>query len=255
MSPSALTAQDLRPSLLRNIGGYAVFAVLLAFFLTANLLLGPRRILRPVKAMLRLVFRTVGLRARVIGAEHLDPGRPYLYFSNHVTAIDHLIELAYLPGYIVGLEKIEMMRLPVYGWAARRWGQVHIDRANSKSALEACRQIEKRLLAGTSIAVYPEGTRSRDGRLQPFKKGGFHIAVDTHATVVPLSLKHLHRLMPPGRSLIASGEFELHIGKPFTAPEPGPDAIGQLSQQVRLAMLAALNEELPATSNTRNITS
>jgi 1-acyl-sn-glycerol-3-phosphate acyltransferase len=255
MTPSALPARAARPSLLRNIGGYGVFAVLLAFFLTATLLLGPRRILRPVKAILRLMFRIVGLRARVIGSEHLDPGRPYLYVSNHVTAIDHLIELAYLPGYIVGLEKIEMMRLPVYGWAARRWGQVHIDRTDSRSALESCRQIEKRLLAGTSIAVYPEGTRSRDGRLQPFKKGGFHIAVDTHATVVPIALKHLHRLMPPGRMLVAAGEFELHIGKPFTAPEPGPDAVGQLSQQVRFAMLAALDEELPVTSNTRNITS
>ena len=231
------------PSVVRNVGAYSVFAVLLAFFLTANLVLKPQRILRPVKAMLRLMFRTVGLRVRVVGAERLDPDRAHLYLSNHVSSLDHLIALAYLPGYLVGLEKIEALRLPIYGWAARRWGQVHIDRTNGDSAIESCRMIEDRLAAGVSVALYPEGKRSIDGRLQPFKKGAFHIAVDTHATVVPISLKGLHQLMPPGRALVAPGDVELYIGQPFSAPEPGPDAVARLSHQVRAALLSALGEE------------
>lgn len=243
MTTAATLSPTPRPSLLRNIGGYGLFAVLLVFFLGASLLLGPRRIVRPVKAMLRLIFRTAGVRVRVVGAGRLEAGRAYLYFSNHVTAADHLIALAYLPGYIVGLEKVEAMKLPVYGWAARRWGQVHIDRADAEAARESCRVIAKRLAAGISIALYPEGTRSRDGRLRPFKKGVFHIAVDTRATVVPISLKGLHRLMPPGRALVAPGEIELCIGHPFAAPEPGPDAVTRLSQQVRDTLLRALGEE------------
>lgn len=245
MAAAGVNDTSPRPSAVRNAAAYAVFALLLVFFLAANLLFRPRRILRPLKAALRLMFRMVGLRIRVNGAERLDPNGAYLYMSNHVTLIDHLIALAYLPGYLVGLEKAETLRLPVYGWAARRWGQVHIDRADSRSAAEACRAIEERLLAGTGVVLYPEGTRSRDGRLLPFKKGVFHIAVNTRATVVPLALKGLHRLLPPGRATAAAGEVELHIGRPLAAPEPGPDAVALLSQQVRAALLSALGEESP----------
>jgi len=236
-------AREPRPSLPRNVVGYAVFAGLLVFFLAANLMFGPRRILRPVKAALRFMLRAVGLRVRVVGSERLEPGRAYLYMSNHVTLIDHLIALAYLPGYLVGLEKVETLRLPVYGWAARRWGQVHIDRAaGGPGALESCRAIEERLRAGTGVVLYPEGTRSRDGRLLPFKRGVFHIAVNTGADVVPLALKGLHRLLPPGRATAAAGEVELRVGRPVAAPEPGPDAVETLSRRVRAAILSMLGE-------------
>ena len=243
MTPPADVRAAARPSLLRNIAGYAAFIVLLVFFLTATLVVPPQRILRPVKAVLRFIFRTGGLRVHVIGAEHLDPDRAYLYMSNHVTVADHLIALAYLPGYLIGLEKVETLKVPVYGWATRRWGQVHIDRANPDSAIESCRVIEKRLAEGESLLLYPEGTRSLDGHLKPFKKGVFHIAVDTHATIVPISLKGLHQLIPPGHLLLAPGDVELRIGEPFVAPEPGPDAVARLSQQVRAALLAALGED------------
>lgn len=234
--------REPRPSLPRNVVGYAVFAGLLVFFLAANIIVRPRRMLGPLKGALRFMLRTVGLRVRVVGLERLEPGRAYLYMSNHVTLIDHLIALAYLPGYLVGLEKVETLRLPVYGWAARRWGQVHIDRAGGPGALESCRAIEERLLAGTGVVLYPEGTRSRDGRLLPFKRGGFHIAVNTGADVVPLALKGLHGLLPPGRAFAAAGEVELHIGRPVAAPEPGPDAVETLSQRVRAAILSMLGE-------------
>lgn len=242
-----------RPSVLRNVAGYSIFGILAAFFLAANVVLPPQRILRLVKVILRFIFRTVGLRVRVVGSERLDPQRAYVYMGNHITFIDHLIALAYLPGYLVGLEKVETLRLPIYGRAARRWGQVHVDRSKSDGAIESCREIEKRLAAGISVALYPEGTRSRNGRLQPFKKGVFHIAVNAHATVVPISLKGLYRLIPPGRVLAAPGEVELHIGEPFVAPAPGPDAVAQLSRQVRAAMLSALGEQslTPAATSER----
>jgi 1-acyl-sn-glycerol-3-phosphate acyltransferase len=230
-------------SLPRNVGGYGVLAALLAFFLPASLLFPPQRLVRPVKAMLRFMFRVFGWRVRVVGAERLDPNRSYVYMSNHLTAVDHLLALAYLPGYLVGLEKVETLRLPVYGWAARRWGQVHIDRANVESALESWRTIEERLAAGRNVVLYPEGTRSVDGRLQPFKKGVFQIAVNAGAVVVPISLKGPHRLFPPGRALAAKGDVEVWIGQPTAAPAPGPDAADQLSRQVRQDMLSALGEE------------
>ena len=246
--PVPLRAAEPEPapapvSLLRNAGSYGVLAALLALFLPASAIVPPRRLARPVKAMLRLMFRVAGWRVRVTGAERLDPGRAYVYMSNHVSAVDHLVALAYLPGYLVGLEKAETLRLPVYGWAARRWGQVHVDRASVESALESWQAIAERLASGVSVALYPEGTRSRDGRLQPFKAGVFHIAVNAHATVVPIALQGLHRLLPPGRALGAQGEIELRIGQPFAAPAPGPDAAARLSQQVRHAMLVALGEE------------
>lgn len=244
--PSTAPVEPKAPvSIVRNLGGVGVFAGLIAFFLPASVFVKPKRLIGPVKALLRLMFRVVGWRVRVVGADRLDPDKPHVYMSNHVTAIDHLLALAYLPGYIVGLEKAETAKLPLYGWAAKRWGQVHVDRENLESAVESWRVIEERLKSGVSVALYPEGTRSHDGKLGAFKRGVFHIAVNARATVVPITLKGPHRLLPPGSALVRQGEVELIIGEPFEAPEPGLTAVAALSDRVRTAHLSALGHQPP----------
>lgn len=187
------------------------------------------------------VFRTLGLDVRVAGTEHLDVNRTCFFLFNHVNVLDHLLVLAHLGGYFVGLEAAEAGRIPIYGWAGRRWGQIRIDRSSPEAALEACRRVSERLAQGINVAACPEGRHTRDGALGPFKKGVFHIAVDSQATVIPIALVGLHRLMPHPRRLVAAGDVEIRVLAPIAPPEPSPTAHEELLERTRRAIEAALS--------------
>ncbi|MBX7194843.1 MAG: 1-acyl-sn-glycerol-3-phosphate acyltransferase [Sandaracinaceae bacterium] len=231
------------PSLARNVAGWGALSTLIASFLGSSLVFTPRQLLGPMKAGLRLTFRAFGLRFRVRGLEHLEEGRTYLFMSNHVNVLDHFILLAHLSGYIVGLEAIEASRIPVYGWAGRRWGQIRIDRGSPAAARETCHQVAQTLAGGTNVACCPEGRHTRDGHLQPFKKGVFHIAVESGATILPIAIRGLHPLMPHPSKLVGSGEVEIVLCPPIPAPSPSPTAHEELSSQVHAAIAAALGAE------------
>ena len=224
----------------RSMAGYAVLVSSMLFFLACSLFVEPRRLLRPIKAQLRWMFRAFGLRARVTGLERLRPGRTYLFMCNHVSHLDHFMLLAWIPGYFVGLEAIEAAKVPLYGWAGARWGQVRIDRGNREAALEACRAVMDRLAGGLSVVVFPEGQRTRDGQLGPLKKGGFHIAVDAQAEVVPVVLKGLYPLAPRGAMVLGTGEVEIRNCPPLAPPPASEEAHAALAAQVRAVMLDAL---------------
>lgn len=238
--PAGAGAPAPRISLVRNAIGFAVFMSLLAWFIAASVAFHPRRLLFAIKPHLRLVFWILGIRPTIAGLEGIDPGRTYVYMVNHVSYFDHFLILAYLPGYFVGLEKVENSRIPIYAWAGRRWGQIPIHREDRTAAIESCRIAERRLAEGTTIVLFPEGTRTRDGALAPFKRGPFHIAVDTRATVVPVALRGLYPLAPRGRSLVASGPVEIRVGRPIPPVGEGHEAYDALSERVRAALLEAL---------------
>ena len=237
-----LSEQGPKPSLIRNLAGWGMLATTSSAFVICSLLLPPRRLLLPLKAMLRFAFRLFGLRVRIVGIERLDPARTYIYMFNHTNVLDHLILLAYLPGYFVGLEAIEAERIPIYGWAGRRWGQIRIDRNSPEAARRSCDEVVKRLAAGTNVAICPEGKHTRDGTMGPFKKGGFHVAVDAQATIVPMAFRGLFRLMPHPRKTVAAGDLEIRIGEPVSPPSPGVDAVEALLETTR----ARIAEELAA---------
>ena len=235
------TPEKPRISRLRNVGGYAVMAVLLFFFLGASLIFKPRHLLRPIKALARLMLRTFGFRIHVSGVANPGPSATYLYMSNHISMFDHFIALGYVPGYLVGLETHETSTIPVYGWAAKRWGQIYIDRGSTWSSLEGYRLIKDRLAAGINVLLFPEGYRTRDGKLRPFKTTPFQIAVETRATVIPIVLKGLFPLCPRRSKMFASGDVELHFAEPIAAGS-GAEARDALAAEVRVAMLDRLDE-------------
>lgn len=230
---------------MRNFAGWGLLVTVALAFLVVSLFVSPRRLLAPLKSALRLVFRAFGLRVRLVGLEHLDPSRTYLFVFNHTNVLDHLILLAHLPGYFVGLEATEAARIPIYGWAGRRWGQIRIDRGSPEGARHACQLVAERLASGTNVAVCPEGRHTRDGRLGDFKKGAFHIAVDARATLVPIAMIGLHALMPHPRKSVGAGELVIDIGVPLLPPEPGPDAHEVLLTEARVAIARALGEANP----------
>lgn len=137
----------------------------------------------------RQMLRIAGVDLEVSGIENIDPGRSYIIISNHSSHFDVPTMFAALPGLQIRyLAKKELLKIPIFGRALVVTGHIMIDRSDRAKAIESMRAARERILAGTSVSVFAEGTRSKDGRLGPFKKGGFMVALETGVPILPLSI-------------------------------------------------------------------
>jgi len=163
------------------------------------------------------VRRLLGIRLDVSGLEHVVGDRPTLYCINHRSNVDVVAFEALFPRCprLRGLYKAEMGKLPVLGRAMRVVGFVPVDRANRASAIASVDAAAARLAAGDSFLIAPEGTRARDGRLLPFKKGGFVMAIKAQAPVVPVALHGTADAMPRGRFWVKPGVVRIEVGSPI----------------------------------------
>ncbi|BBO71552.1 1-acyl-sn-glycerol-3-phosphate acyltransferase [Desulfosarcina alkanivorans] len=154
------------------------------------------------------------VRVTVTGAEKLDPGRSYIYMPNHQSNADIPLLLGRLPVQFRWLAKAELFKIPLFGRAMRGVGYISIDRSNRKSAFASLKQAARTIRNGTSVLIFPEGTRSRDGRILPFKKGGFVLSVDSGVPIVPIVIKGTRNIVPKGRKMIRSAPVTMEILDP-----------------------------------------
>ncbi len=152
---------------------------------------------------------------RVAGLEHIDPARSCIYMSNHQSNFDIPVLLSRLPVQFRWLAKAELFRIPIFGRGMRGAGYISIDRSNRKSAFHSLARAAESIRKGTSVLIFPEGTRSRDGRLQPFKKGGFVLAVDAGVPIVPIIIQGTDAMMPKGSLLIRRRTVRVDIRPPI----------------------------------------
>ena len=132
----------------------------------------------------RSILKLAGARVRVLGVPPLPDG-PLIFACNHESALDILALVASLPRIIRFVAKIELFRIPVFGWYLRMGGHIAVDRGNHSRAVESLRRAGAAVRGGTSLIVFPEGTRSVDLRVHPFKKGPFVVAVEAGVPVDP----------------------------------------------------------------------
>jgi 1-acyl-sn-glycerol-3-phosphate acyltransferase len=153
----------------------------------------------------------------VEGRERVPPGRAYVYMSNHQSHLDIPILYASLPSPTIRmLAKTELFRIPVWGPALRQAEFVEVDRGNAERARAAIAQAAELVEDGVSVYLAPEGTRSRDGRLGPLKKGGFHLAVGTGAPIVPVAIRGTIDILPRGGKRMRTGlPVHVVIGAPI----------------------------------------
>jgi 1-acyl-sn-glycerol-3-phosphate acyltransferase len=159
----------------------------------------------------RVGLRLAGVRLKVSGREHLHAGEPVIYMSNHAGNFDILALFAGLPGQFRWLAKEELFRIPLFGLAMRRAGYIPLDRSDRKKALHSMTEAAKRIRDGASVVIFPEGTRSADGTLQPFKKGGFLIALKAGVPVQPVAISGSFAVMPKSGYRIHGGPIEVRI--------------------------------------------
>lgn len=157
--------------------------------------------------IMALGVKVAGIRVRREGLENIRPGTEYIFLSNHVSNLDPPVLLPAIPGMTSVFLKRELMKIPLLGTAMRMGKFVPVSRGNSRE--EARRSVEAAvdaLRSGLHITIFPEGTRSPDGRLQPFKKGAFFLAEGTGAPIIPVVITGTERMMPKGTLKIEPGE-------------------------------------------------
>lgn len=154
-----------------------------------------------------------GVRVVVEGRERLRDDRPCVYIANHVSFVDIWVLLRELPGSVRFVFKKELLEVPIFGRALVAAGHIRIDRQNRAAAFAAYDHAAAAIRAGTSAVVFAEGTRSRDGRLQPFKKGPFVLAIAAQVPVVPVFISGSYALMPPGARYPARGTVTIKVGE------------------------------------------
>lgn len=163
----------------------------------------------------RILLRIAGIRVRVTGMENLDPKATYVFAGNHTSQLDIYSFQAYSPHDFRWIAKKELFNIPLFGLAMRTVGFIAIDRSRGREALKSLSQAAGRISDGSSVLIFPEGTRSRDGRLHPFKAGAILLAIKSGVPVVPIGFNNASRLLPKGSLLPKSGEIVLRIGTPI----------------------------------------
>ncbi len=230
---------------------------LLAFWFTAIGLLAPFLILlclitgnenmlyTPIRFFIRLGLKLVGVRVEVEGIERLDPNQAYIFTPNHQSFIEVPVFIAYLGRNPAYLAKKEVFKYPIFGYGIGLMGVVPVDRSNSSAAVESARQATEKLRHGKSFVVYPEGTRSPDGRLLPFKKGAFMMAIDAGVPVVPVTISGATRIMPKAQVRVYPSTVRITVHDPISTEGYSKDNVAELMERVRAKVLSSLDEQTP----------
>ena len=180
----------------------------------------------------RLICRTIGARIRVSGRENIRAGRTYVFMANHSSLIDIPALILAVPGQFRIMAKKELFRIPFWGWCLKRAGHFSIDRSNPKETARSLRKVVAGVRAGKSLALFPEGTRSADGKLLRFKPGAFKLAMRAGVEIVPVTICGASELLPRGSLAPRPGRVDVIIGKPISA-SACDDNLSELMERTR----------------------
>ena len=155
-----------------------------------------------------------GVKVQVNGVDNVDPDRSYVFMANHQGNFDIPVLLGCLPFQFRWLAKAELFRIPIFGRSMRGCGYISIDRFNQSSAFDSIARAAETIRNGVNVMIFPEGTRSLDGRIKPFKKGGFVLTVDAGVPIIPIIIHGTYTIMPKKRLLVRPGPVLLEILEP-----------------------------------------
>ncbi|MGA2463839.1 MAG: lysophospholipid acyltransferase family protein [Thermodesulfobacteriota bacterium] len=155
------------------------------------------------------------VKVRVEGIEHLKGEGPYIFMSNHQGTYDIFALLGHLPFQFRWLAKKELFSVPFFGWVMAAAGYVSVDREGTRKTVEAMNEAAQKIREGMSVVIFPEGSRSPDGSIQPFKKGGFTLAIKSKVPIIPISIIGSREIMPKGKLTVTSGEIRIRIDHPI----------------------------------------
>ena len=205
----------IRALLLVTIG--VAVTVFMSFYVVAFAFITPDENAshRLAKIWAGMLLALASTKVEIIGAENILMKEPQIFMANHQSDFDILIVLAHLPGQFRWIVKKELFNIPLFGTAMRNAGYIEIDRQNHIKAMMSIDKAARKIKEGKSVMSFPEGTRSSDGKIKPFKQGMFHLAIMSGVPIVPVSIIGAREIMPKRSLRIKPGKVTMVIDKPI----------------------------------------
>ena len=168
-----------------------------------------------VKYWAKTIFKTMNINVRVIGLDKLDRNADYIFAPNHASSLDIPLILGFLPFWIVPISKIELKWIPFLGWAMQAAGHVFVDRRDHEKAMLSIAKIKNSLLKNPrSILIFPEGSRTNDGKVNQFKTGGLSIGISTKISIVPVAIEGTFESLSKHSKKFVNKLLTINIGSP-----------------------------------------
>jgi 1-acyl-sn-glycerol-3-phosphate acyltransferase len=226
---------------------FLLLTALTALITIAGCLLGGERVFAYYPGMFwsRLTCRLALCPVKVYGREHIRRNQSCIFASNHQSAFDIFLIYGFLGVPIKWMMKPGVNKLPFVGAACRAAGFIFVDNSSPVAAARSIKEAEQALKKGASIAIFPEGTRTRTGKMARFKKGAFVMAADRRLPVVPITLNGTFNVLPYGKITAKRHRMEIIIHPPIPtdAMEQGNKGLKQIADQTREVITSALWEE------------
>ncbi len=215
-----------------------LYGIILSFFYKDSDIVH-RRIAVP---WAKIILKVCGVKVDVKGDEYANRDLPCIYMSNHQSYFDIFALLAGLPADFKFLLKKELMKVPLLGTTMRKADYVSVNRRDTKNAIISMDVAAEKIRNGASILVFPEGTRSKDGHIQAFKKGGFHTAFKAGCDIVPIAILNSRDIVPKGSLRIKKGTIKMNIGRPIPVRDYSKENINELIERTRKAIISQMME-------------
>jgi 1-acyl-sn-glycerol-3-phosphate acyltransferase len=198
----------------------------------------------------RIILWSALIRVRVEGAERVPADGPVVFMANHESWLDIPVLLAAIPGQVRFLAKSSLFSIPFLGWAMRSMGFIPVDRENRRTAIKSFEAAAARIRSGRSVLVFPEETRTSDGSLLPFQRGGFLIALKAALPIVPVGLDGARRCMPKFTYLVRPGTVTVRFGEAIPTVGRAVSEKTALMEATRnaIAMLRGTPEDVRASA-------
>lgn len=188
-----------------------------------------------------------GVRVTIEGVENLAADKTFIFAANHQSQFDIFVLQGYLPFNFRWLAKKELFQIPVWGTAMKKAGYIPVDRSHGRQALRSLEEAAKFIAKGASVIIFPEGTRSRDGKLQPFKAGGMVLAIKAGVELVPVAISGTFAILPKGSLLLHPGRVVIRIGTPITTRDYRTNQKHELALLLQKKVATLLGQENPGT--------
>jgi len=219
---------------------FAILTVIIMTFIVSSLIIifgifGPysKIIYYLAKTWTNSILFSAGVKLKIEGLENIDKSKSYIFIGNHQSHFDVLSVFSAIPLTVRFMAKKELYKIPVFGWALYASGTIRIDRSNRERAIDSVNNALDRIKKGVSVVVFPEGTRSEDGKIREFKKGGFVLAIKGGVPIVPISVSGSRFILKKNSMQINPGEIKIVISEPINTKDLSYQEREELSKNIR----------------------
>jgi len=223
------------------------FAVVCTFLVVLGIFVDPRKNDWPQRIFFRNILRLAGAKFEVKRSPGFDPARASIFICNHVNLFDAFVIYSAIPQFVRGFELESHFKYPIYGWMMGRFGNIPVPDNPTREGLEIMTERAKHALdSGVSLIAFAEGSRTRDGHVQPFKKGAFNIAHRFGTPIVPMSIAGSFEFFRTGDWMLHPGKITVYLHDTIDSSSVSRAEIDSLRQRVQEIVAGPVEESLRA---------